>query len=333
MILRTLFALFLIPGILIGQVSFERLLHAAQEPQNWLTYSGSPPSHRHSLLDQINIANVKNLELQWVFQAQSLQGFETSPLVVDGVMYLTHGPNDVAALDAKTGRIFWTYQYASSTESKLCCGAVNRGLAILGDTLFMGTLDAHLIALDARNGRPIWNTTVADFNSGISLTHAPLIVKDKVVIGTAGGEYGIRGFIAAYSAQTGKEVWRFTTIPGPGEPGHETWEGDAWKHGGGSAWLNGSYDPNLNLIYWGTGNPGPDMNPDQRPGDNLYTDCAVALDADTGKMRWHFQFTPHDAADWDATQIPVLLDANWNGSPPKPFLWPNPTPFFYSFNR
>ena len=332
MALRALFLLLMISGAQ-AQVTSERLLHAAQEPRNWLTYSGGYDSHRHSLLDRITPANVKNLEQKWVFQAQSLQVFETTPLVVDGIMYLTQPPNDVVALDAKTGAIFWVYRYAPPTDTRLCCGAVNRGLAILGDTLFMGTIDAHLIALDTKSGRPIWNTRVADYTAGYSLTHAPLIVKDKVVVGTAGGEYGIRGFIAAYDARTGKEAWRFYTIPGPGEPGHDTWQGDAWAHGGGSAWITGSYDPGANLIYWGTGNPGPDWNPDQRPGDNLYTDCAVALDADTGKLKWYFQFTPHDASDWDAVQIPVLIDANWNGSERKLVLWANRNGFFYVLDR
>jgi alcohol dehydrogenase (cytochrome c) len=181
---------------------------------------------------------------------------------------------------------------------------------MLGNTLFMGTLDAHLIAIDARNGRPVWNVAVADTKLAYSITMAPLVVKDKVIIGVGGAEFGIRGFIAAYDAATGKEAWRFNTIPGPGEPGHETWSEDDWKTGGASAWITGSYDRALNLIYWGIGNPGPDWNPDQRPGDNLYSDCVVALDADTGKLKWHFQFTPNDGYDYDSVQIPVLADRN-----------------------
>jgi alcohol dehydrogenase (cytochrome c) len=331
--LRLLFLLSLMGRVMPAQVSFERLLGASGDPQNWLTYSGNYSSHRHSRLAQITTRNVNQLELKWVFQAQSLQTFESSPLVVDGVMYLTQPPDDVVALDARTGRIFWVYPYNAAPDSRLCCGAVNRGLAILGDTLFMGTIDAHLVAIDTRSGKPIWNIAVAGYDQGYSLTHAPLIVKDKVVIGTSGGEYGIRGFIAAYDARTGKQAWRWYTIPGPGEAGHETWVGDAWAHGGGSAWITGSYDPDLNLIYWGTGNPGPDWNPDQRPGDNLYTDCAVALDADTGRLKWYFQFTPHDAADWDSVQVPVLVDANWNGSPRKLLLWANRNGFFYVLDR
>ena len=187
-------------------------------------------------------------------------------------------------------------------------------MAILGDTLFMGTIDGHLIAVDAKTGKPIWDVAIARPESGYALTHAPLVVKDKVIVGPAGGEFGIRGFLAAYDAKTGKEVWRFNTIPGPGEAGHETWGGDSWKRGGGPVWLTGSYDPDLNLTYWGIGNPGPDYNGDLRPGDNLYTSSVVALDADTGQLKWHYQFTPHDEFDFDAAQIPVLADARWPGT-------------------
>lgn len=337
MLIRTaLLGLILLPlisSVLQAQVSFERLLSAASEPQNWLTYSGGYASQRYSLLRQMTPANVKNLEQRWVFQAESLEKFETTPLVVDGVMYLTQAPSDAVALDARTGRVFWIYRYYPSTASRPCCGSVNRGLAILGDTLFLATLDAHLVALDAKNGRELWNTKVGEASAGYAMTLAPLVVKDKVVVGVAGGEFGIRGFIAAYDVRTGSEAWRFYTIPAPGEPGHETWDGDDWKYGGASIWVTGSYDPDLNLTYWGIGNPGPDWNPDQRPGDNLYSDSVVALDADTGKLKWSFQFTPNDPYDYDAVQIPVLADANWNGSPRKLMLWGNRNGFFYVLDR
>jgi alcohol dehydrogenase (cytochrome c) len=330
-----LFLLCLIIPLLNAQVSYERLLRAADEPQNWLTYSGTYASQRYSLLRQITPANVKTLEQKWIFQAESLEKFETTPLVVDGIMYLTQAPSDAVALDAKTGRVFWIYRYYPSQDVKPCCGSVNRGLAILGDTLFLATLDAHLVALDAKTGRPLWKTQVANANAGYAMTVAPLVVKDKVIVGVAGGEFGIRGFIAAYDARTGREAWRFNIIPGPGEPGHESWQGqgDAWEHGGGSIWTTGSYDPNLNLTYWGSGNPGPDWNPAQRAGDNLYSDSVVALDPDGGKLKWFFQFTPNDPYDYDSTQVPVLVDTTWNGTARKLMMWGNRNGFFYVLDR
>jgi len=307
-------------------------------------YSGSYFSNRHSLLNQITPANARNLELKWMYQAAVQGNWQTTPLVVDGIMYLTQRPNDVVALDAKTGRVFWIYRHTLTPNQVVCCGANNRGLAILGDTLFMGTLDAHLVAIDTKSGRPIWTTKVAESKAGYSLTLAPLAVKDKVVVGVGGGEYGIRGFVAAYDARTGKEAWRFYTIPGPGEAGFETWapcppqsptycDSEAWKHGGGSIWVTGSYDPELNLTYWGVGNAGPDWNPDQRPGDNLYADSVVALDADSGRLRWHYQFTPHSPYDYDSVQIPVLADITWNGTPVKAMLWANRNGNFYVLER
>ena len=331
--MKFLFLSLLAAALLPAQVSNDRLLHPEREPQNWLTYSGNYSSQRYSLLDQITPQNVKNLELQWVFQARSLEKFETTPLVVDGVMYIVEAPNHVFALDAKTGRAFWDYDYRPARDARPCCGSVNRGVAILGETLFLGTLDARLLAIDAKTGRPLWKTEVADPKLGYTITHAPLVVKNKVIVGVAGGEYGIRGFIAAYDAATGKEAWKFYTIPGPGEPGHESWPADSWEHGGVPAWLTGSYDPELNLVYWGTGNPGPDFNGDQRAGDNLYSDSAIALDADTGKLKWHFQFTPHDEFDYDAVQIPVLVDGNWKGTPRKMLMWANRNGYFYVFDR
>ena len=317
-----------------GGVTFERLLNAADEPHNWLTYSGNYEAQRHTALDQITPANVDRLELQWVFQARSLQVFQTTPLVVDGMMYLTEAPNTVYAVDAEHGRVFWRYEYTPSQESRPCCGRVNRGVAILGDTLFMGTIDAQLIAIDRISGQPIWQTAVERPAAGYALTLAPLIVKDKVIVSVAGGEFGIRGFISAYDVETGEEVWKFYTIPGPGEPGHETWGGDSWRYGGASAWITGSYDPDVDLIYWGIGNPGPDWNPAQRPGDNLYSDSVVALDPDTGELDWYFQFTPNDPYDYDSVQVPVLVDyPAQDGSMLKLMLFGNRNGFFYVLNR
>src|ERR1700733_10108016 len=236
MALRTLLVLCVMGSVWGQGVTFDRILHADREPQNWLTYSGSVNGQRYSPLTQITPANVKNLELQWVWQARPTEEFEATALVVDGVLYTIEAPNNVYALDAVTGRIFWNLNYTPAPEARVCCGRVNRGLAILGDTLYMGTLDAHLLAIDAKNGKILWNTTVGSAADRYTLTHAPLIVKDKVIVGTAGGDGPIRGYIAAFDSKTGKEVWRFYTIPGPGEPGHETWLGDSWKTGGAAIW-------------------------------------------------------------------------------------------------
>jgi alcohol dehydrogenase (cytochrome c) len=318
---------------LSAQVSYDRILRASAEPRNWLTYNGTYSSQRYSLLDRITPSNVTNLESKWVVQNQVLGAWQSNPIVVDGIMYVTQRPNDVMAIDAKTGRLFWLYRHTPSPDARVCCGANNRGVAILGDTLFLGTLDARLIAIDTKSGRPLWNIAVAEVGLAYSITLAPLVVKDKVIVGVGGAEFGIRGFIAAFDARTGKEVWRFKTIPEPGEPGNETWSGEAWKYGGGSVWVTGSFDPALNLTYWGIGNPGPDWNPDQRPGDNLYSDSVVALDADTGALEWHFQFTPNDAYDYDSVQVPVLADMNWRGAPAKVMMWANRNGYFYVLDR
>ena len=330
--------LLLYAGVLPAQVTFDRILHAEREPQNWLTYSGDMNSQRYSALTQINTNNVKDLQLQWVFQAQSTEKFETTPLVVDGTMYLTQPPNDIVAVNAATGEPKWHYSYVPSRESRPCCGRVNRGVAILGNTLYMATIDAHLVAVNAGDGKLVWDKEVASAAAGYAMTNAPLVIKDMIVTGVAGGEFGIRGFIAAYDASTGAEKWRFYTIPGKGEPGNDTWAGDSWEHGGAPIWVTGSYDPELNLTYWGTGNPGPDYNSDKRGGDNLYSDSVVALDADTGKLKWYFQFTPHDDFDYDAVQIPVLTTLNWPdaGGRPQPrkvMLWANRNGFFYVLDR
>ena len=315
-------------------VTYERILQAHREPQNWLTYSGGYNSHRYSLLTQITPDNVRSLQLQWGYQGAVMGNWQSTPIVVDGVMYLTQRPNDVVALDARTGRVFWTYRYQTPADQVACCGANNRGVAILGDTLFMGTLDAHLVAIDTRSGKPIWDVPVAPYKeTGYSITMAPLVVKDKIIVGMGGAELGIRGFLAAFDARTGKELWRRYTIPAPGEPGSETWTGEAWRNGGASIWVTGSYDPELNLMYWGTGNPGPDWNPAQRPGDNLYSDSVIAVDPDTGEMKWHFQFTPGDPYDFDSAQVPILADRDWEGRPAKLMLWANRNGFFYVFDR
>ncbi|MGH9392224.1 MAG: pyrroloquinoline quinone-dependent dehydrogenase [Vicinamibacteria bacterium] len=329
---RSLFLLILCASTARAQLTPERLLGAEKEPGNWLTYSGNYKSWRFSPLDRITRENVHQLRLKWVHQMRNPQ-VETTPLVVDGVLYLTEPPNDVAALDAETGRVFWRYRRSLPTDLRACCGKVNRGLAMQGESLFMGTLDAHLIALDARTGDLVWDVEVADYRKGYSITGAPLAVKNRIVTGIAGGEYGIRGFLDAYDAQTGERKWRFYTSPVPGEAGNETWEGDSWKTGGAPTWVTGSYDPELNLIVWGTGNPSPDWNGDDRDGDNLYSDSAIALDADTGELKWHFQFVPHDVHDWDAVQVPVLVDGDWEGRPRRLVYWAHRGGFYYVLDR
>ena len=334
--MKTLCALALFLAVVTtssAQVSQQQLLDAASAPQNWLMYSGSYQSQRYSTLSQITPANAKDLEIKWVFQADSVQKMEATPLVVNGVMYVTQPPNDIIALDAKEGRVFWTYHYPVPTDVHLCCGLVNRGLAILGNTLFMGTVNGHLLAVDAKDGHLLWDVQLGDNQFGYGITEAPLVVKDKVIVAMAGAESGIRGFVAAFSAQTGAPVWKFYTVPGPGEPGNETWKGDSWERGGGSSWMTGSYDPDLNLVFWGIGNPWPDYDPEIRAGDNLYTDSAIALDPDAGTLKWHFQFTPNDRADYDSIQVPVLADINWQGSRRKVILWANRNGFFYVLDR
>lgn len=324
----------------VSPVPFERILGASGEPQNWLTYSGSLNSQRHSGLTQITPANARDLSLKWVFQSRSLDKHEVTPLVVDGIMYTIQSPNDVFALDAATGKTIWQYTHkpAEGTRNP-CCGNLTRGLAILGDKLFLAALDAKMIAIDAKTGHELWVTQVADYKQQYAMTVAPIVVKDKVISGVAGGEHGVRGFLAAFDVNTGKEVWRFNTVPGPGEAGYETWLGkdgkpnDNYMHGGAPIWVTGSYDPATNLTMWGTGNAGPDYNGDDRLGDNLYSSSVIALDADTGKLKWYYQFSPHDEFDWDATQVPVLADIDWGGAPRHVMMWANRNGVFYVLDR
>ena len=314
-------------------VAAQQLLDGLRNPGNWLTYSGDYSAQRYSPLSDITPANVQRLSVQWLFQTGVLGKFEATPLVVDGIMYVTGPENHAWALDARTGRRIWHYQRSLPDRLNICCGRVNRGLAILGTRLYMTTLDAHLVALDTKTGNVLWDSVIEDHTKGYTATVAPLVVKDKVIVGIAGAEFGIRGFIDAFNAETGKRAWRFWTVPSRGEAGAETWEGDSWMHGGGSTWVTGSYDPELNLVYWGTGNPSPDSFGDVRKGDNLYTCAVVALDADTGKLRWHYQFTPHDVHDWDAVQVPVLADVTIGGVRRKVLMTANRNGFFYTLDR
>jgi alcohol dehydrogenase (cytochrome c) len=332
--------LFLIAAVLsmrldaVAQVPYERIVQAGSEPNSWLTYSGNYSSHRFSKLDEINSENVAQLKVAWVYQMRRAGLVEATPLVADGVMYVTEPPSTVTALDIRSGRPLWSWSPKMPREVlHIGFPAVNRGVAILDETVFVGTLDAHLVALDAKSGVVRWDVVVADNKKGHSITHAPLALDGKIIVGISGGEAGIRGFLDAYDPETGERLWRFWTIPGPGEPGHETWQGDTWQTGAGATWLTGSYDPELNLLYWGVGNPGPDWNGDVRPGDNLFTCSLVALEASTGKLKWAFQFTPHDVHDWDANQIPVLVDGEFDGRPRKLVATANRNAFYYVLDR
>jgi alcohol dehydrogenase (cytochrome c) len=314
-------------------VPAERLVKALDEPQNWLTYWGDYSGIRHRALNQINSANAKDLRLDWIFQVPVGGRFETVPLIVDGVMFLTAPDGWAFALDARTGRQLWSYHYKIPENAQLVNGSINRGFAILGDKLYMTTPEGHLLCLESRTGMLVWNIEVAPWQKGYGTTMAPLAVKDKIIVGVAGGEFGIRGLLDAYSPATGKRLWRFYTIPAKDEPGGDTWLADSWKRGGAPTWMTGTYDPALNTLYWGVGNPGPDLYGKDRLGDNLYSCSMLALDPDTGKLKWHYQFTPHDTHDWDATETPVLVDLPWKGQTRKLLIQANRNAFFYVLDR
>jgi alcohol dehydrogenase (cytochrome c) len=321
-------------------LTFERLLHADAEPQNWLTYSGGYAGNRYSTLTQITPANVRNLQLKWVYHpiyrpTGNAQGKnENTPLVVDGIMY-TGTSDEAVALDAVSGRQFWKVSHPLDPTNYYNAYQVNKGMAVAGNTLFWATVDCHLLAIDVRDGRVIWNVTMTDWKKGYQYNVAPLVVKNMVILGPATNEAGANCWVNAYDVNTGKELWRTYLAPqSADEPAAKTWAGDSWKHGGSPIWNGGAYDPETNLTFWGTGNPNPGWSGDVRaPGDNLYSDCVVALDADTGKLRWYYQFTPGDEYDWDSTQVPVLANIDWKGKPRKVMLWGNRNGFFYVLDR
>ncbi len=316
-----------------GGLTYERIRNAAAEPQNWLTYWGDYSGRHFSTLKQIDARNVTQLQAQWAVQMPGDGIVEATPIVVDGVMYTTGPPGEVYALDARTGRQIWKFQRAQKLVNPYESNRVNRGVAVLGNLVYYGTLDGVLLALDARSGSPVWETQVANTMEGYSITSAPLAVKDMIVTGVAGGEYGIRGFIDAYNPRTGKRLWRFYTIPAPGEFGHDTWEGDSWKHGSAPTWLTGTYDPELNTLYWPVGNPGPDVNGDVRKGANLFSCSVLALDPDTGRRKWHYQFTPNDTHDWDSTEDMMLVDRPQGGVSRKLMLHADRNGVFYVLDR
>jgi PQQ-dependent dehydrogenase (methanol/ethanol family) len=307
-------------------------IQAVSRPRKgeWPTYNGTPGGNRHSPLDQINTTNISRLQLQWIHSLSGV-GLQTTPLVVDGVMYVT-SPSQVCALDSRTGREIWCYQ-VNGAGRNIPASAVNRGVALLGDRLFYATGHAHLLCINRLTGAVMWDVNMVVGSGVFSASSAPLVVGDLVISGIAGGDAPLRGYLSAYNATTGQLAWRFWTIPARGEPGSETWIGNAIGTGGGATWLTGSYDAETDTLYWAAGNPFPATDGDQRKGDNLYTNCVVALEAKTGKLRWHYQFTPHDLHDWDATEPFVLVDAIYRGRERKLLLQANRNGFFYVLDR
>jgi len=298
---------------------------------NWPTYDGDPGGNRYTTLTQINKNNVTRLAPKWVFTIPGAGRLEVTPVVVDGIMYVT-APNQCYALDAGTGRELWHYE-RPRTQGMVSDSGVNRGVGVAGDRVFMETDHAHIIALDRFTGDLLWDTEIADWHENYFATSAPLPAGHLVVSGVAGGEHGANGFVAAFDQDSGKELWRFWTVPKRGEPGSETWQGKDIDHGGAPTWLTGSYDPQLDIVYWPTGNPSKEYSGDHRIGDNLYSDCILALDRQTGKLKWYYQFTPHDLWDWDATETSVLVDADWQGQLRKLMLHADRNGFFYVFDR
>jgi PQQ-dependent dehydrogenase (methanol/ethanol family) len=334
-------------GTQTGGLEFSRILNP--NPGEWLTYNGKLSGNRYSELTQLNTTNVQKLGVKWSFSvplwrqllpntpyyAENMRyfGLESTPLVADGVMYVT-GPQQVSALDALTGRAIWTYS-RPRTEGIVSDASLgtNRGVALLGDKVFTVTDNAHLIALNRITGRPVWEAVMPDEPQHYGSTVAPLAVKDMIIAGVSGADWGIRGFVDAYKASTGERLWRFWTIPRKGEPGSETWKGKEPVVGGGSTWLTGTYDPDTDTLFWPTGNPFPNSDDRDRPGDNLFTNCILALDPNTGKLKWHYQFTPHDTFDWDATEPPVLVDTRYRGEDRKLLLHADRNGFFYVLDR
>ncbi len=282
------------------------------EDGDWLMIRRTYDGWGYSPLDQITPANVTRLQPAWVFATGVLNGHEAPPIINNGVMFVATPGNQVIALDAKTGDLLWRYK-RPLPEDVILLHATSRGVALFRDKVFFAAGEAVLVALDARSGKEVWTTRVADNRNGYYMSVAPLVVGDKVLVGASGGELGVRGFVAAYDVETGKEIWKTYTVPAPGEPGSETWpKGDHWKTGGGSIWVTGNYDPDTNLAFWGTGNGGPWIG-DQRPGDNLYTSSTVAFDVATGKIKGHFQYDPNESWDWDEVSPPILVDYTRNG--------------------
>jgi alcohol dehydrogenase (cytochrome c) len=317
-------------------ITSAQLENAGRDTSSWLSYGRDPFGQRFVPLAQITPANVARLKPAWVFATGGdNRGLQATPLVHQGVIYLSADQSRVFALDARTGRRKWSYdpQIPKEAERVFCCGAINRGVALWGELVFVGTLDARLVALRRGDGTVAWESKVVDWQHGYSITGAPLVVKDMVLTGIAGGEFGIRGFVKAFDAKSGALRWTAYTIPGPGEPGNETWPGDTWKNGGGPTWTTGVHDPTLNLVYWNTGNAAP-WNCHLRKGDNKWTAATIAMNADTGKIAWGFQYTPNDCWDYDAVSTPVLADVALGAGPAvKALFHHDKNGFFYALDR
>ena len=318
-----------------AQVSYERLRNSDSEPNNWLMYGGNYGSQRFSGLKEITPKNAASLRVAWAYQMRGGGVMESSPLIVDGIMYVTEPPSNVTALDARTGKPLWHYVPVVPRDFvPIGLFPTNRGVAVLDDKVYLATIDDHLIALDAKSGVVRWNSLIANKDDGYAITQAPLAINGKIVVGVGGGEAGAHGFLSCFDAKDGKLIWRTYTVPrSDSDPGADTWANGSWSNGGGTTWNTGSYDPELNLVYWGTGNPAPDWNGEGRMGDNLFTCSIVALDAETGKMKWYFQFSPHETHDWDASEPPILFDAVINGKKRKIVAQANRNAFYYVLDR
>jgi len=340
-VMKTLAALLVIGALMLAGVASPV---AAQTGATWGVYGGDNANTRYSTLNQINATNVGRLKVAWALQLGSLRSQESTPILVGDLLYVTssHGPKNVFAADARTGEVKWRYspEVPAGIEQYACCDVNNRGVAHANGKIFVGRLDGHLVALDAKTGKELWKSQVIDHTSGSVITSPPIVVKNLVITGFGGGEYGVRGYITAFDQATGREVWKLYTVPGPGEPGNDTWKGDSWKFGGGVAWHIGSYDPALNLLYYGTSNPSPwgaairgNDSSNIDPYSNLYTASTLAINPDTGKIVWHYQTTPHDAWDYDGVNELVLVDLDIKGQKTPVALKADRNGFFYVLDR
>ncbi len=316
-----------------GPATAEDLLNGTNDPTQWVLYGGDYANFRHSPIDDLTPDTVGSLKVAWSFPTGTLEQFEVSPVIYDGIMYITSSFNRLFALDPVTGELHWRYDHQLPSDIRQCCGNVNRGVGISGDLVIMATLDARLIAFNRLSGKIAWNTEIAPYADGYSATSAPMIVKNLAIIGVAGGEFGVRGFFDAYDVATGELAWRHYTVPDTGEPGVETWAGDSYKSGGSPAWTSGAYDPQADVLYWTTGNPAPDWNGDLRKGDNLYSNSVLAVNPDSGARLWHFQFTPHDVWDYDGNTQIFLADIELDGVVRKVMVQPNRNGYFYILDR